>query len=279
MCQPVSLRNVQQDCGDFGGHRSKPRECGVVQPGSWNEAGTHWLSVGKDNGGRTGGIAGMLGPESRLPRKGDQPQRLAGDRPKNWTGTSLLLTLTGPSCTSVSGPTGCRRSLVAYAVLRGTFSGFLLVSPPWVSFLSATFCSCMGYFCIFVGESAARAEANRVRSSCSTISSRLFELAFLGPRCYGERASAHRSVVCPHFQYLCLWLFQVLVSTSTCLRRDRLSYPNFNSAHKMSLSVWSRCRQFVRSDSSGYTSVSAPRQLTLIPGRVRIPAHVEDVRR
>ena len=28
MCQPVSLRNVQQDCGDFGGHRSKPRGWG-----------------------------------------------------------------------------------------------------------------------------------------------------------------------------------------------------------------------------------------------------------
>ena len=28
---------------------------GVIQPGSWNEAGTHWLSVGKDTGARTSG--------------------------------------------------------------------------------------------------------------------------------------------------------------------------------------------------------------------------------
>ena len=54
---------------------------GVIQPGRWRNAETHWLSVSKDTGartsgivvnagaratnGRTGNIVGMLGP--RLP--------------------------------------------------------------------------------------------------------------------------------------------------------------------------------------------------------------------
>ena len=51
---------VQQDRGDCGGHWSKPHG-GVIQPGSWNEAGTHWLSVGKDTGGHASGIAVTAG--------------------------------------------------------------------------------------------------------------------------------------------------------------------------------------------------------------------------
>ena len=34
---------------------------GVIQPGSWSKAGTHWPSVGKDTGGRTGDIVVNVG--------------------------------------------------------------------------------------------------------------------------------------------------------------------------------------------------------------------------
>ena len=46
---------MQQDCSDFGGHKSTPRG-GAIQPGSWRKAGTHWHNVGKLTGGGTRGV-------------------------------------------------------------------------------------------------------------------------------------------------------------------------------------------------------------------------------
>ena len=110
----VSLPKMQQDQGDFGSRRSKPHG-GVIQPGSWLRAGTHWPSVGngtgartsgvpeiagtRDTGGRTGNIAEMLGP--RLPvdvpaalrecrGQGTDPRAgtpRKGDQPKDWRAT------------------------------------------------------------------------------------------------------------------------------------------------------------------------------------------------
>ena len=114
----MSLRKVQQDCGDLGGHRSKPRGWGnsagelaqsrdpLAECGQSTGARTSGVgeTVGtRATGGRTGNIAGMLGPRSPVdvpatllkcwgrgldlragtPRKGDLPPKLAGDRPKD----------------------------------------------------------------------------------------------------------------------------------------------------------------------------------------------------
>ena len=115
----VSLRKVQQDCGDLGGHRSKPRgwgnsagelaqsrdplaECG-------QSTGAHTSGVGETagtraTGGRTGNIAGILGPRSPVDvpaalrecwgrgldlRAGTPRKELAGDRPKDRRAPSL----------------------------------------------------------------------------------------------------------------------------------------------------------------------------------------------
>ena len=44
---------------------------GVIQPGSWRKAGTHWLSVGKDTGARTSGIVVNAGANLTGGRTGD----------------------------------------------------------------------------------------------------------------------------------------------------------------------------------------------------------------
>ena len=109
------LRKVR---GDFGSHGSKPRG-GLIQPGCWHKAGTHWQSVGdstggrtscvaetartRATGGRTGNIAGML--ERRLPVDvpaalcecwGQSPDSRAGtqrkgDQPKDWRATGPVV--------------------------------------------------------------------------------------------------------------------------------------------------------------------------------------------
>ena len=93
---------------------------GLIQPESWRKAGTHWLSVGKDTGGRIGNIGRMLGPESLVdaptalcecwgqgldpragtPSVGDQRKELAGDRPKHRRAPTQDLVLL--SCTRSS---------------------------------------------------------------------------------------------------------------------------------------------------------------------------------
>ena len=89
------------------------------------------------------------------PSTGGRPSRLSvGTCPRTGQVLRYFLTLTGPSRSSVSGPTWCWRSLVAHAVLHGTSSSTstcrVLVpglgigvccfgwSSPLVSFLSAT---------------------------------------------------------------------------------------------------------------------------------------------
>ena len=141
----VSLRKVQQDCGDFGSHRSKPRS-GVIQPGSWCKAGTHWLSVGN---GTPAALCECQGPESGLTSghlpQGRPTQGLAGDRvpktgghhPQNWTGTSLFFEPPMPSCGFFSGPSRCGRSWCVFGSFcwnllpfggRGTLSRLTLLS-------------------------------------------------------------------------------------------------------------------------------------------------------
>ena len=68
---------------------------GAIQPGSWRKAGTQWLSVGKDTGGRTSGIAVTARarvlthervPKARAanPRTGRRPTKVtAGKNPRN----------------------------------------------------------------------------------------------------------------------------------------------------------------------------------------------------
>ena len=54
---------------------------------------------------------------ARVPPTEATDPRTGGHQPKNWTGHRYFLTLTDSSCTSISGLTGCRRSLVAYVGL------------------------------------------------------------------------------------------------------------------------------------------------------------------
>ena len=88
----------------------------------------------------------------RAPPQDDQPQNWRATvpsngrhQPKNWTGTALFFTLTGPSRASVSGPTWCWRSVRRLCLLpvggRGMMvcpSGLLAVvvrSTPWSAVL------------------------------------------------------------------------------------------------------------------------------------------------
>ena len=133
MSQPVSLRKVQQDCGDFRGHRSKPhgsRGAGEkagptglvwantlvdVPAASWwlpespvNVLAALWKFRARIVGGRTSGTGRKLGPGSCLtggytpqgrptPNTGGRPiQVLAGTTPRTAQVLRYFLTLTGP---------------------------------------------------------------------------------------------------------------------------------------------------------------------------------------
>ena len=119
---------------------------GVIQPGSWRKAGTHWLSVGTDTGGRTGNIVRMLGPESPVDaptalcecwgqgldpragthREGDQPKELAGDRPKHRRAPTQELVL-------LSGTRSFFFSIASVSVLalQRTFTVWEVVVHTW----------------------------------------------------------------------------------------------------------------------------------------------------
>ena len=104
MCQPVSLRNMQKDCGNFGCHRSKP--CGWGNSARELAQGRdplalcgqrHWCTYQRHRGDcQVQGLDSRAGTS----RKGDQFQnwratdpRTGGHPPKNRTGTSLFFNL------------------------------------------------------------------------------------------------------------------------------------------------------------------------------------------
>ena len=78
----MSLRKMQQDRGDFGSRRSKPLG-GVIQPGSWLKAGTHWPSVGNGTGARTSGVAEIAGTKATGGRAGNIAEMLGPRLPVN----------------------------------------------------------------------------------------------------------------------------------------------------------------------------------------------------
>ena len=121
MCQPVSLRSVQQDCGDFG--VTGPNPVGVIQPGSWCKSRdplavcgqTHWWTYRRHCGDCWGqghgwtyrrhcgnARARVLTHEWVPPARATNPKNwratdpsTGGHHPKNWTPSQLLFNLAG----------------------------------------------------------------------------------------------------------------------------------------------------------------------------------------
>ena len=97
MCQPVSLRHVQQDCGDFGGHRSNPRGWGhsageLLQKQA--PTGVVWANTLVDVPAALGECWGHgLDSRAGTPPQGRPTPTLAGDRPKYLRAPPQELTL------------------------------------------------------------------------------------------------------------------------------------------------------------------------------------------